>query len=39
MKNSLRNFWNNIKHTNIHIVGVPEGNETEKIPRKHVKRL
>ena len=22
----LRNFWNNIKRTNIHILGVPEGD-------------
>ena len=28
----LRNFWNNIKRTNIHILGVPEGEEREKGP-------
>jgi len=27
---SLRELWDNIKHTNIHIIGVPEGEETEK---------
>ena len=27
---SLREFWNNIKHTNIRIIGVPEGEEREK---------
>ena len=27
--NHLRDFWDNIKHTNIHIVGVPEGGERE----------
>ena len=29
-KDSLRNFWNNIKHTNIHIIGVPEKEKREK---------
>ena len=24
---SLRDLWDNIKHTNIHIIGVPEGEE------------
>ena len=28
-EDSLRDFWDNIKHTNIQIVGVPEG-EVEK---------
>ena len=32
---SLRKLWDNVKHTNIHIIGVPEGEgrekETEKI--------
>ena len=27
---SLREFWDNIKCTNIHIIGVPEGEEREK---------
>ena len=32
-KDSLRDLWNNIKHTNIHIIGVSEGEEkgSEKI--------
>ena len=29
-EDSLRDFWDNIKHTNIHIIGVPEGEEREK---------
>ena len=29
-ENSLRDLWNNIKHTNIHIKGVPEGEERAK---------
>ena len=29
-EDSLRNLWNNIKHTKIHIIGVPKGEEREK---------
>ena len=28
-EDSLRDFWNNFKRTNIHIIGVPEGEERE----------
>ena len=31
---SLRELWNNIKCTNIHIIGVPEGEGREKGPEK-----
>ena len=31
---SLRDLWDNIKHNNIHIIGVPEGDEKEKGPKK-----
>ena len=31
-EDSLRDLWTNIKHTNIHIIGVPEGEEREKGP-------
>ena len=34
---SLRNFWDNIKHTNIQIIGVLEVEE-RKDPRKYLKR-
>ena len=27
-EDSVRNFWDNIKCINIHIVGVPEGEES-----------
>ena len=27
---SLRELWDNMKHTNIHIIGMPEGEEREK---------
>ena len=29
---NLRDFWDNIKCTNIHIIWVPEGEEREKGP-------
>ena len=29
-KESLRELWDNVKCTNIHIIGVPEGEEREK---------
>ena len=31
-EDSLRELWNNFKCTNIHIIGVPEGEEKEKGP-------
>ena len=33
-EDSLRDLWDNIKHTNIHIIGVPEREEREKGPEK-----
>ena len=33
-EDSLRDLWDNVKRTNIHIIGVPEGEETEKGPEK-----
>ena len=33
-EDSLRGHWDNIKHTNIHIIGVSEGEEREKGPEK-----
>ena len=33
-EDSLRDLWDNIKWTNIHIIGVPEGKEREKVPEK-----
>ena len=29
-EDSLRDFWDNIKHTNIQIIGVPEEEEKKK---------
>ena len=33
-EDSLRDIWDNIKHNNIYIIGVPEGEEREKGPEK-----
>ena len=33
-EDSLRDLWENIKHNNIHIIGVPEGKEREKGPEE-----
>ena len=33
-EHSLWDFWDNIKHTNICIIGVPEGEGREKISEK-----
>ena len=33
-EDSLTDLWNNIKHTNIRIIGVTEGEEREKEPEK-----
>ena len=36
-EDGLTELWDNIKHTNIHIIWVPEG-EKRKDPRKYLKR-
>ena len=36
---SLRDFWDNIKCTNIRIISVPEEEEKKKGIRKFLKRL
>ena len=33
-EDNLRDLWDNIKCTNIHIIEVPEGEEREKGPEK-----
>ena len=39
-EDSVRGLWDNIKCTNIHVIGIPEGEERErKEPRKYLKRL
>ena len=37
-EDSLREIWDNIKPTNIHIIGVPEGEEREKGAEKNTRR-
>ena len=37
-EDSLRDLWDNIKRNNIHIIGVPEGQERKDL-RKYLKRL
>lgn len=34
----LRDSWNNIKDTNVHFIGVPEGDEGEEGGREHIRR-
>ena len=36
---SLRDLWDNIKHTNIRIIGVPEAEEKKKEYKKILKIL
>ena len=33
-EDSLRDLWDNVKHTNIHMLGILEGKEGEKGPKK-----
>ena len=37
-EDNLRELWDNVKCTNIHIIEVPQGNEREKGQRKYLKR-
>ena len=38
-KDSLRGLWDNVKCTNIHIIGVPEEEEKEKGPEKIFEKI
>ena len=38
-EDSIRDFWDNIKLNNIHIIGVPEEKRERKDPRKYLKTL
>ena len=38
-EDSLRELWDNVKCTNIHIIGVPEGEERKKrTEKKNIQR-
>ena len=39
MEDNLRDLWDNTKHNNILIIGVPEGEEREKGPEKIFKEI
>ena len=39
IEDSLRDLWDNIKRTNVRIIGVPEEEEKKKRLRKYFKRL
>ena len=38
-ENSQRDHWDNNKHTNVHIIWVPEGEEREKGPEKILEEI
>ena len=38
-EDSLRDLWDNIKCTNICIIGVPEGEERERLPEKNFEEI
>ena len=38
-KKSLKDLWDNVKFSNIHIIGVPEGEKREKGPEKIVEDI
>ena len=39
IEDSFRDFWNNIKSTNMRIIGVPEEEEKEKVSEKIFKEI
>ena len=39
IEDSLRDYWDHIKHTNIWVMGVPEEEEKRKALRKFLKEL
>ena len=36
---SLGDIWDNVKHTNIGFIGVPEGEERKKVPEKVLEEI
>ena len=39
MEDTIRDLWNNIKMTNIHVIGAPEGEERKKGPEKLLEEI
>ena len=39
IEESLKDHWNNVKHTNIRVIGVPEEEEKKEKHRKFLKNL
>ena len=35
---NLRDLWDNVKHPNIRIIGVPEEEDKKKVMRKYLRR-
>ena len=35
-ENNIRDIWDNVKQANLHIIGIPEGEEKEKGDRKYI---
>ena len=35
---NLRDLWDNVKHPNIQVIGIPEEEDKNKVMRKHLKR-
>ena len=38
-EDSVSNLWDNFKHSNIHIIGVPEGQENEQENKKLFEKI
>ena len=38
-ESSIRDLWDNIKHVNLHIIGIPEGEERERRLKMYLKKL
>ena len=38
-EDSLRDLWDSIKHTTMHFIGVPEGEERKKGPEKILEEI
>ena len=37
-EDNLRDLWDNVKHPNIRIIGVPEEEDKKKVMRKYLRR-